>query len=217
MNGGIIPVSAEVCVVERDGSIEMALGLFPLGRSSRGGSPKAEWQIRTPTGVMVMIRRIEHRRVILPPVCPNRVIDQEKPWRIVSIKRPTPNVHSITDISRVPNLNRPSYPNGLLDSTENGLRRRESHRLSGSNAPILLLALPEQRLRPFRRSIILWPPLGLSTLRSVTSVSHAAPTAVAHRSAGCGPGSLRTTLVEPPSQPSGMLRTWSGGQPSPRS
>ena len=30
-------------------------------------------------------------------------------------------------------------------------------------------------------------------------------------------GSLLTTLAEPPPQPSGMLRTWSGRQPSPRS
>ena len=62
-----------------------------------------------------------------------------------------------TDISQIPVLNRPSYPNGQLDSTDNGLRRRESHRLSRSIVPILPLRPQEQRFVPFQRTIKLWP------------------------------------------------------------
>ena len=42
-----------------------------------------------------------------------------------------------------------SNPNGLLDSTKNRLRRRESHRLSRSNAPTLPPTPQEQGFRPF--------------------------------------------------------------------
>jgi len=39
-------------------------------------------------------------------------------------------------------------------------------------------------------------------------VSHAAPTAAAHRTAGCVPGSLRTTRTAPTLRPSEKSRTW---------
>ncbi len=44
----------------------------------------------------------------------------------------------------MPNLKRPSYPNGLPDSTENRLGRR----VFRSNEPILPPTPPEQRFRP---------------------------------------------------------------------
>ena len=55
---------------------------------------------------------------------------------------------SPTDISQIPECKRPSYPNGLLESTENGLRRRRSHRLCRSNVPILSPTPQEQRFHP---------------------------------------------------------------------
>ncbi len=48
----------------------------------------------------------------------------------------------------MPNLKRPSYPNGLLDSPDNAPRRRKSHRFSRSNVPILPSTVQEQRFRP---------------------------------------------------------------------
>ncbi len=55
---------------------------------------------------------------------------------------------SLTDISQIPNLMWPSYLNDLLDSRDNGLRRRESHRFCRSNVPVLSPTPPEQQFRP---------------------------------------------------------------------
>ncbi len=51
-------------------------------------------------------------------------------------------------MSEIPILKRPSYPNGLLDSTDNAPHRRKSHRFSRSIVPILPPMPPGQGNRP---------------------------------------------------------------------
>ncbi len=57
-------------------------------------------------------------------------------------------------ISQIPCLNRRSYLNGLLDSTDNGPCRHESHRFPAPTCQSLPRHLRNNDFVPFRRSMI---------------------------------------------------------------
>ena len=68
---------------------------------------------------------------------------------------------------------------------------------------ILPLPPPGQRFRPVSAQYQPWPPR-IANLSFGRRDSHAAPTAAAHRSAGCAPGSLRIPPAAPPLRPFGI-------------
>ncbi len=87
-----------------------------------------------------------------------------------------------TDISHLPDLKQSSYRNGLRGSSGNVRPRFESRPFARSIVEIVHLTPPEQRFRPVSAQHQPLAPLESPTFRSVTSVSHAAPTAAARRS-----------------------------------
>jgi hypothetical protein len=118
------------------------------------------------------------------------------------------------DISQLSDCKPLFYPNGLLDSTENGLHRRKTRPVPRSNRSICPLTPPGQQLQPVSAQHPPWAPLEPPTFHPVTSVIHPAPTVAALRTAGCGRGLPRTTHTGPQLRPSGRPHSPSGSQPS---
>ena len=92
-------------------------------------------------------------------------------------------------------------PHGAPRSQWESRFRFDSCPSDRSNAPIPPLPPRGGRSPPVSAQRNPLPPDELPTFRSVAAVSHAAPTAAAHRIAGCVPGSLRTTPAAPPPRP----------------
>ncbi len=87
----------------------------------------------------------------------------------------------IADISQLSNLSRSSYPNGLRNSIGSGACHREARVLARSVGSIPHLTPSVRPFRPVAAQHQLRLPCKSATFLPVTSVSRAAPTAVAHR------------------------------------
>ncbi len=124
-----------------------------------------------------------------------------------------------TDISHLSSLKPLSYPGEPPDPSETAyLALLLPIEPPSRHAETPIRPLPPSTPRSSGVSAQHQPlPPPIANLSPGRRVSHAAPTAGERRTAGCGPGSRRTTPAEPPPRPSGRSRTVSGSQPSHRS